>query len=932
MALTAEKRALLDQYYAKPAAPATAPEEKGFLTRLGEGMARGAKQRALGVGQLLADTTAGKALESALRITDPEVPGTQLKATDLMGGLDRQVADDLRSQGKGTGAGGFVGEVLGDPLTYLPIPGGKMGLSGLAAMGGVYGVGSGATTPLGEGDSRGTNMLMQGLGGAVLSPVFAKAGDFMGDGINALTRQFLPDNVPVTSVSDNVVASAMMPNSGLAQDTTINIASGIGPDDLQKAIASAGTDAGQGFIPREMANLPPEQASRAALFLRNKVPYSAGDITQDVSQQGIEDLALKGAYGPEAQAMATTFREGQQGALQEAADRTLATIGKGTPRATNEADIATAIQQGLRNTSDTEWAAVNKAYHKVQKSGTAAVPVRAFAPLKDTIKQIKLDYPVETLPKANAAISRIDDFFSKYKGDNAALNYKHVDNFRKFLGNSLSSSQDDAERAVLGKLRGAMDGIVDDAVEQGLIRGNPETMTALKSARGTAKDYFSRFEDNKIIDTIIRKDMTPESIISLILGYGKLGGKKEAATTIGNIKNLLGDASPEFQQIKQAGLLRILGTDMQALAKEGLSGIKPASNLDDVIRSNKSLWTTLYTPEEQGMITELAKLIKDATVKQPGAVNYSGTTPALLRFVNSFLGKFGFAGNITASGINKIAGGAQKSSAMSNIENAFAGKVRGTLAEQPSLAQSLSRAIGERAGQATGAQVGKEFDTPAAKTPITGLTPEKRRLIEQYYKNQGGADASSPAPADTAPFSPPAPVMQESPQSSIMPEIQKAAEISGIDAEFLNKIASRESSLNPDATNTDSTATGLFQITNKTWRGLVKKYGKEYGIGYSDRKNPEANAIMAGLLTKENTARLAKRIGYAPSEPEIYMAHFLGDYAASKLIKNKSSTNAASALFPDAARVNRTVFYHNNGKGKPLTAAELYNKLAYSIS
>ena len=55
--------------------------------------------------------------------------------------------------------------------------------------------------------------------------------------------------------------------------------------------------------------------------------------------------------------------------------------------------------------------------------------------------------------------------------------YKVVDNFRKFVNNAWSGSQDDAERAVLSQLRSKMDSIVDDSVEQGLIKGNPEPLS-----------------------------------------------------------------------------------------------------------------------------------------------------------------------------------------------------------------------------------------------------------------------------------------------------------------------------------------------------------------------------------------------------------------------------------------------------------------------
>ena len=64
---------------------------------------------------------------------------------------------------------------------------------------------------------------------------------------------------------------------------------------------------------------------------------------------------------------------------------------------------------------------------------------------------------------------------------------------------------------------------------------------------------------------------------------------------------------------------------------------------------------------------------------------------------------------------------------------------------------------------------------------------------------------------------------------------------------------------------------------------------------------------MAGVFTRSNAAKLAASIGRAPSEGELYIAHFLGPDGAAKLIAsaaNAPQANAA-AMFPAAAAANR---------------------------
>jgi len=908
MPLTPEKRAILDQYYgATTAIPAVAKapvrpsiqrdandQTYGFMGPFISDAQTALERR----GQGIIDLGVDYAPETTAKVfgTTPERLRTAMdKAID---------ANRASSEGRGFFES-LPGTMLGDPLTFLPFMNGATTIPKMAMGGAGYGGLSGLLTPTKSNESRLANTLFQGGAGAVTAPAIGwplqKAAGLAED-----FAKWLGSKVGSGDAAEQIAAKANIASPDAEISNSVSINPGVSVDELQNAVANASQDAKKAFTYNASQNLTPDQAARIARFTKQGVPYTSGDITQNVSQQGLESMAAKGAYGTEAEALAKQFQTSQQQALTQAAQNTAASIGKSTGNAVNEADVAEAVQSGLRKAADDEWNAVSQAYNKVQKSGTAAFPVRAFRPLQEESLRLRAEYPVDALPKAKITLDKIDDFFER-NSDKGAVNYKVVDNFRKFVNNAWSGSQDDAERAVLSQLRSKMDSIVDDSVEQGLIKGNPATIESLKSARGMAKDYFERFQDNKVIDSIIRKDMTPESVISMTIGYGKLGAKKEAASVINGIKDILGENSSEFLQLKQAGVYRILGTDFNALSKEGISGIQPAKNLDEIIRTNKSLWESLYTPEEQQAISEITQLVKDATVKQPGAVNYSNTTPALIRHMNTLMNNFGSMGNIVTSGVNKAINAAKNQQTTMALEKSLSGKV--TLpTDQSSLGQALSTRLINRAAQGIGANAAQApIATPISPAPGAGLTPEKRKILDEYFNQQN----QSVKPALP-------------PQSSITPEIQKAASISGVDAGLLHKIASVESGMNPNAGNPNSTAQGLFQITNATWRSLVKRYGKEHGITYKDRKNPQANAIMAALLARDNKASLTKRLGHAPTDGELYIAHFLGDYAASKLIKNKTSKNAAAALFPEAAKANRNVFY---ASGKPLTAAELYQKL-----
>ena len=93
------------------------------------------------------------------------------------------------------------------------------------------------------------------------------------------------------------------------------------------------------------------------------------------------------------------------------------------------------------------------------------------------------------------------------------------------------------------------------------------------------------------------------------------------------------------------------------------------------------------------------------------------------------------------------------------------------------------------------------------------------------------------------------------------------------------------------------------------------------------RRDPTANAAMAGAFTQRNAAALGRRIGRKPTDGELYMAHFFGTGGAGQLInatKDRPQTNA-SAIFPAAARANKSIFYDRQGNAR--SVAGVYSEL-----
>jgi hypothetical protein len=188
--------------------------------------------------------------------------------------------------------------------------------------------------------------------------------------------------------------------------------------------------------------------------------------------------------------------------------------------------------------------------------------------------------------------------------------------------------------------------------------------------------------------------------------------------------------------------------------------------------------------------------------------------------------------------------------------------------------------------------------------------------------------------------------------SPIAGAIRDAARSTGTSFEYLLTTAQIESNLNPAAQAATSSAKGLYQFIDQTWLATMKQAGPALGLAsYANaivqtpdghyavpdpaahaaimklRSDPAVSATLAGVFTRGNAAKLAASIGRAPSEGELYIAHFLGPDGAAKLIAsaaNAPQTNAA-AMFPAAAAANRAIFYDRSGHA--LAAGAVYSKL-----
>jgi hypothetical protein len=148
---------------------------------------------------------------------------------------------------------------------------------------------------------------------------------------------------------------------------------------------------------------------------------------------------------------------------------------------------------------------------------------------------------------------------------------------------------------------------------------------------------------------------------------------------------------------------------------------------------------------------------------------------------------------------------------------------------------------------------------------------------------------------------------------------------------LMSAFAKAESNNNPSARNPNSSASGLMQFTDGTWKQMVKRYGAETGITVQDRNDPAAQTTMARLYAKDNIAKMQPFLKRLPTKGELYQAHVLGPDGALRLINAANATpdKQAIMLFPRAVTsANRNLFFNGN---QPRSVAQLYQILSSKV-
>lgn len=430
---------------------------------------------------------------------------------------------------------------------------------------------------------------------------------------------------------------------------------GLNPDEVSRSMASLFNDmVKEGIDPRHAAAF-----AEARTMPGGAVRLSKGDVTRDVSQQGFEDAALKGAYGEGPKNEMRAFREGQQEDLGRSVDAIAEIVGTATGDGTRNVNRlgvdamgegAAAAADRLKSLYAQTRNATNAAYTKARDL-VAMVPKEHVTDFVQNARKglTREGFDTATMPDVNRALQRLEAFDGAALENVTGAKINALENWRKSLVNAIDGNTDSfgkmsPQGVALQRIKSQYDEMIGNVLEAGLIQGDKTAVELWKRAKAM-RGQQGKFESNDIVRTIIRNDLTPEQTVNTLFGAQNVGFKPEAVQALRTIKELMGDSSPEWAALREEAFKRLLqnqttgarGRDLNVL----FSGDKFATAFNQAMAKNRTLMTELFDADQLKILNQLSRVSLNATNRVPGATNPSGTALVLSRMLQNVFGDGG---------------------------------------------------------------------------------------------------------------------------------------------------------------------------------------------------------------------------------------------------------------------------------------------------
>ena len=387
-------------------------------------------------------------------------------------------------------------------------------------------------------------------------------------------------------------------------------ANGIDPDGVSEALAKEINEkVGQSIDSQAAASVAEAES------LPIPVPLTKGQASGNPSDQLFEDAITKGTYGTSNKDKIDDIITKQTDRINENVGAIETALGGGAPKPST-IEVGENIQKTLNDIRQTEKQRATQLFTEAGKKGYAFIPTEHAGQVSDILRRSVDGFPKTEIENVSKLIDEMEEILSS-GGDVTSLF-----NIRRQLNGFQKGSP---SQAAAIKLKNTLDNVLDGLVEQKLLDGNPEAVTAQMKAIANYKDYASRWKDKGILRTLtevepnsgtfqLKKD--PAEIANFL--FNSSGTRLIKQPKLRNDLRILKQNLPEdvWNQIRQEAFMTIVkqanlpqtGTDQIKL-----SGVKMSNFLFKMTQDNPEVMRGLFSPDEIKLLKRFASVTRRVT-------------------------------------------------------------------------------------------------------------------------------------------------------------------------------------------------------------------------------------------------------------------------------------------------------------------------------
>lgn len=414
-------------------------------------------------------------------------------------------------------------------------------------------------------------------------------------------------------------------------------------------------------VARRFKGQPSRQASQNLTEAESiGVPLDRGQATGDQRAQSFMEAARHGSKGDKAQRIVSDFDTRQGQALNAARDDIGSTFGNTINNPMEAGDLAAnAVRQraeGYRRSGDN--------LYKQARRGGVEIDARAVPSLASRVQQAFGTFDEVTSPALYPGsldlvrkVERFANLADRFPGQNVlSVSLDGLEEVRQAIVKAKGVNANDAR--VVGEIKRAFDGWLDDAVDHALFAGDETAVQALKNARALWSRYRAITnpktgdDAGRLMAKMADGNVDAVEATNWLLGSARTGIAGRGVRLISRLKKEFGADSEPVQALRQAMWLKLTRNPEGKIQPEAQAVSQAIREFTD--GKGQALARTLYSADELKAMRKFANVLR-MTVVDPKATNpsKSGFTMGRLaqQSFDNIAGMFGLASGGMDAGI-----------------------------------------------------------------------------------------------------------------------------------------------------------------------------------------------------------------------------------------------------------------------------------------